>query len=392
MKKANGLKRVISLMAAVTLMLSLMAVTALAGTPSEAKNSVVAVINEDGASYGSGFAIGEVGKPVEYIVTNNHVVDGDLGHTTATVAFDLASNDYVLASVYFYDAEKDIAVLKLPQPTEKRRAMILCPMEYVDPDDAFAALGYPGNQRTDWPKYNMDDITITKGGIKKADRLTGRDVYMLDLSITHGNSGGPLVNSKGEVVGINTFQDLVSGENYAIAIDELLRVLDTDRIPVTIHGGINWIIIAAIVIGVIIVALVVVLLTRKKPGVPENPGNPYEIPATPASPEAPAAPGARVIALGGSLNGKRFNVSGVVKIGRDASKCAIAYPVNTQGVSGVHCEVAFDGSVCYVKDLGSSYGTFTIDGNKLAPNAAQMLKSGDKFYLASPENTFEVRF
>jgi len=399
MKKTMNFKRIMSLFAVVVLMFSFMTVTVSAGTASDAKNSVVAVISQDGMSYGTGFAIGEVGKPVEYIVTNNHVVQGDAGNTTATIAFDLASNDFVLANVYFFDAAKDVAVLKLPQPTDKRQAMVLCPMEDVDPDDAFAALGYPGNQATDWPKYNMDDITITKGGIKKADRINGIDVYMLDLAITHGNSGGPLVNSKGEVVGINTFG--LNDDNYAIAIDELLKVIDTDRIPVTLHGSINWFLVVGAVVLLAIIALVVLLIVRKKNngGDDNYAGTNYTMPldngANRTMPkQAPAAgkASARVIAIGGTLNGKRYSVSGTVKVGRDSSKCAIAFPVNTQGVSGIHCEVAFDGAVCYVKDLNSSYGTFTIDGKKLTPNVPQILQSGDKFYLASPENTFEVRF
>ncbi|MBQ4159469.1 MAG: FHA domain-containing protein, partial [Clostridia bacterium] len=248
------------------------------------------------------------------------------------------------------------------------------------------------------PKYNKDDITVTKGGIKKTDRLRGLDVYMLDLYITHGNSGGPLVNSKGEVVGINTFG--VADESYAIAIDELLKVIDTDRIPVTLHGHMNWYLIIGAAVLLLIIILVVVLVVRKNSNKAYTGGytQPMDSGIAPTdekiapNPPTPAKPSARVIAISGTLNGKRYEVSGAVKIGRDASKCAIAFPVNTQGVSGVHCEVAFDGSVCYVKDLNSSYGTYTVDGQKLAANAPQILKSGDKFYLASPANTFEVRF
>lgn len=394
MKNIMKLRRIISLFAVVVFMFSFITMTVSADTASDAKNSVVAVINQNGTNYGTGFAIGEVGKPVEYIVTNNHVVDGDAGNTTATVAFDLASNDYVLANVYFYDATRDIAILKLPQATEKREAMVLCPMDKVDPDDAFAALGYPGNQETDWPKYNKDDITITKGGIKKADRINGLDVYMLDLTITHGNSGGPLVNSEGEVVGINTFG--LNDDNYAIAIDELLNVIDPDRIPVTLHGGINWLLVGGGAVLFVILVLLILLLVRRKDDdaveaeyIPQgNVGMNRTIQKQSTSPKF----GARVIALGGTLNGRRYTVAGSVKVGRDSSKCAIAFPVNTQGVSGVHCEIAYDGSVCYVKDLNSSYGTYTVDGGKLAPNVPQVLKSGDRFYLASPENLFEIRF
>lgn len=395
MKKRMNFKRIMSLLAVIVLTMSFMTVTVFAGSASEAKKSVVAVIGQDG-SYGTGFAIGEVGEPVRYIVTNNHVVQGET-NTTATVAFDLASNDFVLANVYVFDAKKDIAVLQLPQDTDKRQAMVLCPMEDVDLDDDFAALGYPGNQQTDWPKYNMDAITVTKGGIKKEDRVLGLDVYMLDLDITHGNSGGPLVNSSGEVVGINTFG--LNDDNYAIAIDELLKIIDTEKIPVTLHSSINWLlVIGAAVVLVIIVLVVVLILVRKKSKNKSNRAADCEQPvddldsgdAPKYSPVERAS--ARVIAIGGTLNGKRYSVSGTIKMGRDSSQCAIAFPVKTQGVSGVHCEVGFNGSVCYVKDLNSSYGTFTVDGRKLEPNVPQILRSGEKFYLASSENTFEVRF
>ncbi|MCD8159204.1 MAG: FHA domain-containing protein [Clostridiales bacterium] len=42
--------------------------------------------------------------------------------------------------------------------------------------------------------------------------------------------------------------------------------------------------------------------------------------------------------------------------------------------------------------MNSSYGTFLSNGKKLAPNSATLLNSGDKFYLASPKNTFEIRY
>lgn len=398
MKKTTITKRIMSIFAIMALAFSFMAfsVSAKTTSASDAKKSVVMVIAQDGASYGTGFAIGKVGEPVEFIVTNNHVVQGDEGYTMATVVYDGASNDSASANVYWYDADKDLAVLKLPQPTEKRSAMVLCPQSYVDIDDSFAALGYPGNQATDWPVYNMNDITVTRGGIKKADRIGGCDVYMLDLTITHGNSGGPLVNSNGEVVGINTFG--INDDNYAVVIDELLDLIDDD-IPVTVHSDFNWIIVAcAGAVLVVIIVLVVVLIVHgknKKKAISApayNYTRPLDTPAVaPITPVTPQT-SAKIIAIGGTLNGKRYSVSGSVKFGRDASQCAVNFPINTQGVSGVHCEVVFDGNTCYVKDLNSSYGTFTLDGRKLAPGVAQILQSGDKFYLATPENTFEVRF
>lgn len=396
MKKFSTLKKVISLFAVAALLVALMSMTAFAATASDAKASVVAVISQDGFSYGTGFALGKAGKPVEYIVTTNDVVRGELGNTTATVAFDLASNEMMLANVYYYSTAKNIAILELPKATDKVEAMVLCPLKNVDIDDTFSAIGYPEGQSAGWQKYNSNDITMTRGGVKNQLRIDGNKVYMLDLnlSINGGNEGGPLVNSKGQIVGMNFVG--ADGENYALAIDEILDVIDSEDIKVTLAGGINWLIIVGAVVLLAIVVLVVLLLVFRKGGKNEAP---YTAPIDPnpaTTPQAPVTPAnyatARIIALGGALNGKKFSVTGSAKMGRDASRCTIAFPVNTQGVSAAHCELTFDGTVFYVKDLGSSYGTFTNDGTKLAANVPQMLNSGDKFYLASPENTFEVRF
>lgn len=363
-------------------------------TPSEARNSVVAVVRADGNAQGSGFAIGKVGEPVEYIVTNNHVVRGEWGNTTATVYFSLAADEKMIANIYYSNAEKDIAILKLPETTDKRDALVLCPMKYVNLDDTFAALGYPGDQETDWPKYSVDDITITKGGIKKEDRVNGQDVYMLDLSITRGNSGGPLINSDGEVVGINTFG--INNDNYAIAVDELIDVINTDKIPVSMHRDnlkLYLIIGGSILLALLILAAILMLLKKNTKNDPYNNNvSPTPNPAPGNNGNNNVRNGARLVALGGALNGKRFSITGSIKLGRDSSKCGIAFPANTQGISGLHCEVSFNGSVCYVRDLNSRYGTFTMDGKRIAPNTPAILKSGDRFYLASPANTFEVSF
>lgn len=173
----------------------------------------------------------------------------------------------MVASIYYYDYARNIAILKLPEPTEKISAMVLSPIEYLDLDDEFAALGYPTGQADDWSKYSKDDITITKCGVKTTSRINGMDMYTLDLQISYGNSGGPLVNSAGEIVGMNVYQ--VSGQtgsNFSIAIDEIINSVDTDKIPLTIHstGVPLYVIIAAVVVVIIIILIVVILVSKKK--------------------------------------------------------------------------------------------------------------------------------
>lgn len=407
MKKIMNLKRFVSLFAVTVLMFSFMTATVSAvssvSSASEAKNGVVAVAAADGSGLGTGFAVGEKGKPVEYIVTNNSVVNGAT-NTTANVYFNLAANKMMLANVCYYNVSKDIAILKLPEATTEIVPLTLCAKDNLVADDFYYALGYPATSLsiTQWMQFSTNDIATTRGGIKKNVTNNGVDLYDLDLTLTLGNSGGPLVNSKGQVVGINLAPS--GPNNEAIVINELIRILKTEEIPYSQVGDINWLMIGIIALAVIIVALVIVLIVvkvRKKNNnadnnyVEHNYTTPIDNGANRTMPKQTPVAGnasAKVIAIGGTLNGKRYSVTGTVKVGRDSSKCAIAFPVNTPGVSGVHCEISFDGTACYVNDLNSSYGTFTADGKKLTPNVPQILQSGDRFYLASSENSFEVRF
>ena len=384
--------------------------------PSAARDSVVMVYAEDGdnAAWGSGFAIGVPGKPIQYIVTNAHVVtSADGGNAQMTVFFSMAANKFMLAEVYWKDSVRDLAVLRLPETTTERQAMVLCPMKDVNQDDTFAALGYPWTSTigNDFLKFDQNDITITKGGIKKQTRINSVDVYELDLTINNGNSGGPLVNSKGEVVGINSFaytdeygQHLA---NYAIAIDELTNNINRNVIPYTLTGDpttglIKGIVLGAFfLIGLIVVVAVVFSKRKKVPTAMPVPAQatmlatpatlvaPTRLVAPPTAPLASAVTNAYVKGVSGAFAGQRFAVNKKLLFGRDSSACAVAFPLDTAGISGIHCEITVDGTTAYLRDLGSSFGTFLANGTKLAPKTPVRIATGDRFYLASADNTFE---
>lgn len=214
-----------------------------AASPTEAKDSVVCIgINDSNGNligWGSGFAIGEPDEPVRYIVTNSHVAEptddyGNYIQCSLTVYFSAAANQSMMAEVYWSDPQSDLAILRLPEETVERKALVLCPMDKVDMDDEFAALGYPAtSMAADFVKFDKTDISITRGGISKQVRVAGRDCYLLDIKISQGNSGGPLVNSDGEVVGVNTFM-LNDEARYAVAIDELIDEVSQDEVPYVI--------------------------------------------------------------------------------------------------------------------------------------------------------------
>lgn len=395
---------------------------------------------------GSGFAIGEEGQPVSYIVTNAHVVVDryaeylSTNSTTAKtevnsrradevrVYFSYGSNDFMRAQIYYINEKKDICILKLPEPTDKRKPLVICRSENIDMDDEFAALGFPFDSDLFMDNtglaYNIDDITMTRGAIsRKSTDQNGVQVYLIDVDIRSGNSGGPLVNSKGEVVGINTYS--VGKSKYAVVIDELLAAVNRDVVPYTLStevsdtaeteseislpseaaettqavteptenkssGGINIVVtIIAAAFAVLCIVLIVVLVMKNKKG------NAAPSPAPAAGsavPEVGVSHTASITGIKGVMAGRSFPVSGSAVIGRNPEKCTICFPVNTQGISGLHCEIRQNGSVYEIIDRGSSCGTFLGSGQKLAENVPTALPSGMYFYLGSTEQLFQINY
>ncbi|MBS7008433.1 trypsin-like peptidase domain-containing protein [Anaerostipes sp.] len=377
-----------------------------ASTPTEAKDSVVCIAMTDSKGnmigWGSGFAIGKPGKDIQYIATNCHVAQptdkyGNKIPCSLTVYFSAAAQRSMTAEVYWKSEEHDLAVLKLPEPTDQREAMVLCPMEKTDMDDDFAALGYPAaSMAADVVKFDESDISITRGGISKQVRVNGTDCYLVDIEISQGNSGGPLVNSKGQVVGVNTFM-IGEKAKYAVVIDELIRNLDQNQVPYAVAGsGVPKVmLIAGIAAGAVLILVIILLIIKGKKKKPE--------PSAPAAEESFIKPepfkaaessekaAILVAAAAGPLSGRKFRVTETTWIGRDSSKCGIAMPVDTKGVSAVHCEVEPAGDGILLRDLKSTYGTFLANGTKVEPGENRKLKTGDSFYLGGEENRFEVR-
>ena len=396
--------------------------------PYETRNSVVMVYSylqlTDGQSagaMGTGFAIGKPGEPVEYIVTNGHVVEygymgpkvyqGEVSSAGVQVYFSAAENDYVTAEVVYYSSfdDKDIAIIKLPSPTDKRDALAIKDADAVAIGDTAFALGYPGvaSDSQQFNTYDKDDITLTKGIISKRTKpvWSSYDAFQMDVYINHGNSGGPLVDESGFLIGINSSgavdeQGKSEGVNFAITSAELTKILDSENIKYTMAGGglswaPSWFAYVFLPIGVLALAGGVILLVMSQKngqGVPAV----ADAGATKASARSGrGSVGKRAVLRGvtGKYAGQSFDLlKGKVVIGRDPAACNIVFDKNAPGISGRHCQVDYDPNEdCFIiTDLGSSYGTFLGNGKKLAANVAEKLSAGDTFYLCDNANRFVV--
>lgn len=241
------------------------------------------------------------------------------------------------------------------------------------------ALGYPAN-------YEMgDDIVQKYGSINQLDyKIDGIvNPFILHTAATQeGNVGGPLVDGNGNIVGLVVRTNNDGTFSCAVPIDDIVEKAGMMDVEIMLDdGGLDWIMLAvigaiAVVVLAGIIVLIVVLAKRSH--------------AAPAEEEPAAVP--HVMVQSGRLAGQRYRIEGSVKIGRDGSQCNIVYPTDTAGVSGTHCEVFLQNGNVYLRDLKSSYGTFLGNGMRLQPGVAIMVTVGSTFYLASPENTFIVRY
>lgn len=173
---------------------------------------------------GSG-VIFEVGDKDVMIVTNEHVVNG-----AAEVMVTLYDNKKVPASIIGIDSETDLAVLKIDKkhiPKEilgKVMAAKFGDSEALRVGETAIAIGNPMG-------YND---TVTVGVISALNRelqLPDKKLKLVqtDAAINPGNSGGALVNSNGEVVGINTIKiadTKVEGIGFAIPINSVKPIIN----------------------------------------------------------------------------------------------------------------------------------------------------------------------
>ena len=165
---------------------------------------------------GSGFVISEDG----YILTNYHVIeDAYSGGYEIKVVF--YNGDSYTAEVKGFDRNNDIAVLKIE--AEGLNAAELGTSDSLFVGDTVYAVGNPLGELN----YSM-----TSGMVSATDRLITTEegtmtMFQFDAAVNQGNSGGPVYNTSGQVVGVVTAksnEDGTEGLGFAIPIDDAVRI------------------------------------------------------------------------------------------------------------------------------------------------------------------------
>jgi S1-C subfamily serine protease len=256
------MKRIWTLLLTAVLLVSLLPFRAAASEEefpkvlAQAKKGVVQIygLADDGfflsSWVGTGFAVGEEGKDSDIFLTNWHVVANNGETPNAEIKLwilqencpiddrtlepdpSLSITCKVLKTTTGYP---DYAIIQATEPISGYEALPLLPSEEVLDGTKVYALGYPavvGDASAS--HYGIDDITSTDGIVSQHMQYALADntwVLMHTAKISGGNSGGPLINEFGEVIGINTMTMRDSQNlNFAICTQEIQNLIYGDRL------------------------------------------------------------------------------------------------------------------------------------------------------------------
>ena len=236
------------------------AVTATTEDPANGILQVMLAYEDDGGQRtyftgGTCFLINE-----EYVVTNKHIFDLDVvdsatGLTTrdiimATLGLDelpdndphlklfvFANRDTNVEATVHENAQSDVldfAALQLSEKIYGRQPLVLGDSDSIVQRDNVYAYGFPADSISNKNFNTKDDVSISSGIVSKVTVTGSVDIIEHTAQLNNGNSGGPLLNEAGEVVGINEF--IVDQKNYSIQINAIKEILDTWGIPYTPGG------------------------------------------------------------------------------------------------------------------------------------------------------------
>jgi S1-C subfamily serine protease len=177
---------------------------------------------------GSGFVIDKSG----HVVTNYHVVEG-----ASKVEVGFSGNAEMPATVVGTDPSTDIAVLRIKRAEGRAlRPLDLGNSDSVNVGDAVVAIGNPfGLERT----VTAGIVSAIQREITAPNGFAIDRVIQTDAAINHGNSGGPLLNADGKVIGVNSQIETESGGNVGIGFAVPINTVKDVASQLLQHGKVE---------------------------------------------------------------------------------------------------------------------------------------------------------
>ncbi len=366
---------------------------------------------------GSGFVIAD-GR---HIVTNNHVCCGSapkgMTETGRALFVRISREDdgLIPATVLWANPKKDLAILQLEKPLDRPPATLALSSTVKDAQRVFA-MGFPGGAGAVTDSESSLVVKITTGIISARvqgnSRAIDSQLYQIDAPLNPGNSGGPLFDECGRVIGVNVAKATDDeGIAWAIRVDELLPQFATLNIGAEVtesecsieSGGSSTTLMALQIVSILLAlgaaAFAVTrrgrtFISKRLTTFRTNAGNGGRQKRSPAPPPVPPTTAKPVLrGLAGYYDGTTVELSDRPWVlGRDARASNLVFPPDQVGISKRHCLVSYDPAqeVFLLEDAWSSNGTFLQDGSRVSAGQVQELQAGSRFYLADESTLFEL--
>lgn len=382
---------------------------------------VVCIASPTSIESGSGFIVA-TGK---HVVTNRHVVV--CAEKGGKVGIMSAGGELVQATVAWKSEAKDLAILSV-EKNLSGQPVTFATRSAMDERDKVIVAGYPGAALRSQRDFGR--VSFAEGIISKFTELDSPSGTIRHIQITApvnpGNSGGPLFNERGQVVGINVQKSLTAvlvvdpsapqgirqervplgeGVAWAILSDELLVEMDSLHLPFTATSSkpdalsaefARQPILFSVIASALFLAVIsfVLLLTRRgRVAIKEAVTRGREIVTRQV--RTPVKP--RLIPVLRGISGPYANAimpmdDKPIAIGRDARLCQLVMPPDAADIGRRHCTVRWDRAtgVFLLEDCWTINGTFLGSGEIIKPDRPKTIMAGDRFYLAHPLYQFEV--
>lgn len=186
-----------------------------------------------GSGSGSGFFVDDEG----HIITSDHVVQG-----AREITVRLSDGRELTAVKLGHSQHDDLAVLRV----DPDAVSDILPLTFADSDDVSIgemaiAIGSPFENRNSLSVGVVSGLERSESRIQRSDSFLGgsrrtiTDLVQTDAALNPGNSGGPLLNARGEVIGVNSSVRVQSGVQiglgFAVASNTVMQILDELKSP-----------------------------------------------------------------------------------------------------------------------------------------------------------------
>lgn len=353
---------------------------------------------------GSGFVINNRGG----FITNNHVTA-----SCQTIQVTFSEHEKVAAEVKWSSEKLDLSIIQLSQ--HNYPALPLVPLELVEKGQEAIAIGYPGAAEILGSTRNLYEAKITAGKVSNitSDELE-RDVIQTDAAVNPGNSGGPLLNICGGVIGVNTFKPLLPSEgiNWAVQSSLLITQLKAQKIPYTqtsfscsglkrqLYAEPLSLFTFSISFLLVIISFYISINQSRRQTFKQSVtkigqtimGESQSNPSPKPKEQQHKHVRGYLKGLSGAFVGTEIPLEeNNIVLGRDPKLANIVFDGKYNKISRRHVRLIYRSQTheFILEDLYSGHGTF-VKGKKLTGGKKVRLRSGDTFYLVSSEHTFKV--